>query len=206
MCCSTSRSWMRSHGPSGIGPATTSSSRTSSCGLPSCSNHRVSRSTATTCPSGPTWVASQRAIEPPPVPISRQRAPGFTPTRVRWPSEIESRVRSSPSKRAPVSGDMLFIKYGDSDTATTSNVGLAHLAVTRFPIVRTRSLPALRITCSLLRRGQAPAWANKINCESDGAGHHEYGAQSSRHGSCDVVAHPLHESGAEQVGRAQRSR
>ena len=44
----TSRSWMRSHGPSGIGPVATSSSSTSSCGLPSCWNHRVSRSTAIT--------------------------------------------------------------------------------------------------------------------------------------------------------------
>ena len=94
-------------------------------GLPSCWNHRVSRSTARTCPSGPTWAASQRAIDPPPVPISRQRAPGFTPmaSQVADRDRIERLLQALETRirlRVHVVHQVRGSECDDSGTATTS--------------------------------------------------------------------------------------
>ena len=65
--------------------------------------NRGSMSVASTLPIGPTRSASQRAILPPPAPISQHAHPPVTPTPVRTRMVDGSKVVSRPEKRIAVS-------------------------------------------------------------------------------------------------------
>ena len=57
---------------------------------------------------------------PLPAPTSRQRAPGASPSRLRWPRVTGSNMTSSPAKRSPVSDPAFVMRYPGSSSATQS--------------------------------------------------------------------------------------